>query len=477
MQSRRDQVQAYFFVVGRLVAGLAQGKPDVLEHPNRRFNNGTVFGVLLACVIMAVFGIIGLFSPRGNNSWRTDGAIVLTKETGARYVYLGGELRPVLNMASAMLAAGQSGAMTTVSQNSLAGVAVGAPIGIPGAPDGIPTADRVNKEQWTVCARPPDRQAVSSTPTVTLRLDQEPGQVLPDDQSFLVSTPDGVVQVVWRGVRHRVADATTLEALGYSQERVLPVSPAWLNVIPAGVDLKAPVIDRVGTPGQAVGGRPSLVGQVFEVRNPAISSDEYYVLRADGLMPISRTIAAMLLASAETRNAYPNTRVVPIITGPDALVGLKLLSPAQNDLPPSPPAAADVGVGMSACARFDPAVDEGRVPRLVLVPIATDKGAVAPAGKHVVGSTADRVVFPAGTGALVRSLSAPGAVPGTEFLVTDLGVRYPLSDESVSASLNLGGVRAVAVPSALLALLPTGPALDPQRAVLSQVTELAKTGS
>lgn len=243
------------------------------------------------------------------------------------------------------------------------------------------------------------------------------------------------------------------------------------------MDLKAPVIDRVGTPGQAVGGRPSLVGQVFEVRNPAISSDEYYVLRADGLMPISRTIAAMLLASAETRNAYPNTRVVPIITGPDALVGLKLLSPAQNDLPPSPPAAADVGVGMSACARFDPAVDEGRVPRLVLVPIATDKGAVAPAGKHVVGSTADRVVFPAGTGALVRSLSAPGAVPGTEFLVTDLGVRYPLSDESVSASLNLGGVRAVAVPSALLALLPTGPALDPQRAVLSQVTELAKTGS
>ena len=33
------------------------------------------------------------------------------------------------------------------------------------------------------------------------------------DQAFLVSTPDGVVQLVWRGVRHRIADATTLEAI------------------------------------------------------------------------------------------------------------------------------------------------------------------------------------------------------------------------------------------------------------------------
>ena len=30
MQSRRDQVQAYFFVVGRLVAAVVHGRPDVL---------------------------------------------------------------------------------------------------------------------------------------------------------------------------------------------------------------------------------------------------------------------------------------------------------------------------------------------------------------------------------------------------------------------------------------------------------------
>ncbi|GAA3362870.1 hypothetical protein GCM10020366_52540 [Saccharopolyspora gregorii] len=52
-------------MVGRLVAAVTHGRPDALESPNRRVKNGTMFGVLVAALLMAVFGILGLFLPGG----------------------------------------------------------------------------------------------------------------------------------------------------------------------------------------------------------------------------------------------------------------------------------------------------------------------------------------------------------------------------------------------------------------------------
>jgi type VII secretion protein EccB len=471
MQSRRDQVQAYFFVVGRLVAGLVQGKPDVLEHPNKRFNSGTMLGLLVAALLVAVFGIYGLFVPGGNNSWRADGTIVLEKESGARYVYTAGELRPVLNLASALLAVGQSSKLTSVSQSSLTGVPVGTPIGIPGAPDGLPAVGKLNTGKWTVCARPADGLTVASAPTVTLRLDQPIGALIPADQGLIVATPDGATYLVWRGNRHRIADMVTLEALGYDAERTLRVAPAWLNVIPAAADLKPPVIPGIGGPGPAVGGRPGRIGQVYEVRNPAISSDQFYVLTGTGLMPISPTIGAMLLAAPSTRAAFPGEQVRPIQTGPGALAGVPLVGgeASAGDLPPTPPAIAVLGVGMEPCMSFDPQADGGRGGILVALPRASENAAVAPAGRQVARATADHVVVPAGSGALVSSWPAPGAAPGTEYLVTDLGVKYPLADESVATSLGYGGVAGKRISPVLLNLLPTGPALDPAAALTSRL--------
>jgi type VII secretion protein EccB len=470
MQSRRDQVQAYFFVVGRLVAGLVQGKPDLLEHPNKRFNGGTVLGVLLAGLLMAIFGIYGLFVPGGNNTWRVDGTIVLEKESGARYVYVAGQLRPALNMASALLVAGANSTLASVSQSSLTGVPVGTPIGIPGAPDGMPSAAKLNAGTWTVCARPPDGMTVASAPSVTLRLDRPAGTAVPEDQGLVVATPDGVTYLVWRGNRHRIADVVTQEALGYTAGRALPVAPAWLNVIPAGADLKPPSIPGTGGPGPAVGGQPGRVGQVYEVRNPAISSDQFYVLTGSGLLPVSHTVGAMLLAAPAAKAAYPGDQVRAIEVGPGALAGVAIAGgETPSDLPPTPPAVADLGVGMEPCMSFDPQADGGRAGTLLAVPRASESQAVAPAGKQVAGATADQTVIPAGGGALVSSWPAPGAAPGTEYLVTDLGVKYPLADDSVASSLGYGNVTGKRISPVLLALLPTGPALDPAAALTSRL--------
>jgi hypothetical protein len=54
-------------------------------------------------------------------------------------------------------------------------------------------------------------------------------------------------------------------------------------------------------------------------------------------------------------------------------------------------------------------------------------------------------------------------------IITDTGYSYPLADRSLIAKLGYGGVTPVAVPSALVSMLPEGPALDPQEARKSDV--------
>jgi type VII secretion protein EccB len=396
--------------------------------------------------------------------------VVLEKDTGARYVFLDGQLRPALNLSSALLAAGDVGKLVTVSKSSLTGVPVGTPIGIPGAPDGLPLADRLNVSPWTVCAKRADQHAVASAATVTLRLDGVAGTPTPPDHALLVSTPDGVVHLVWRGNRHTVADPTILEAMGYNSAPPVRVSPAWLNVIPAGRDLRPPSIADIGKAGALISGKPGLVGQLYELKNPATGSDEIFVLQAGGLMPVSRSVAAMLLTNPAMKGAYPDSSVRPLEVGPGDVAGVPLMGndPISADLPPTPPALVDLGASGEPCMRFDPASDTGHPPALVILPDSVEGDAVPPAGKHTVGTTADQVVIPVGGGALVRTVPAPGAPPGTGFLVTDLGVRYPLVDDTVASILGYGHLTAVGVPVALLALLPSGPALGTGDALVSR---------
>jgi hypothetical protein len=100
---------------------------------------------------------------------------------------------------------------------------------------------------------------------------------------------------------------------------------------------------------------------------------------------------------------------------------------------------------------------------------SAESAAVPPSGRHVQGETADQAVIAAGSGALVRVLPAPDAAPGTEYLVTDLGVKYPFADDAAVTALGYGQVAAMNVSPALLGLLPTGPALDPTAALASQL--------
>jgi len=50
------------------------------------------------------------------------GSLLLVKETGTRFIYVGNELHPVLNWASALMLTGGNATITTVSASSLAGI-------------------------------------------------------------------------------------------------------------------------------------------------------------------------------------------------------------------------------------------------------------------------------------------------------------------------------------------------------------------
>jgi type VII secretion protein EccB len=471
MQSRRDQVQAYFFVVGRLVSAVVHGKPDALQQPNKRLNTGTFLGVILGGVLMGVFGIIGLFVPGGNVSWQQAGAIVMNEDTGARYVYLDGQLRPVLNYSSARLAAGKSaGKVFDVSQKSLAGTPIGQPIGIPGAPDALPSAGALDKGPWTVCARPPDTGPEVTEPQATLLLGQQLDLVLSDDAALLVAGPDGTNYLVWQGKRHRIPGRTEAAALGYGGTDPVAVTAAWLNPIPQGRDISVRRTPGTGEPGPEIDGGPSVVGQIYLVSNPAIGTDQLYLVRSDGLAPLSPTSAALLLSAPFTREAYDGSAVAPIEVGPAALTGVPTSSSGPDlvgGLPPMPPQVVDPGADATACVNFSPG-DKGETQIVVgLLPAEVNDDAM-PTAAHEAGTTADRVSIPAGSGVLAREQPTPDAVSGAVYLITETGMKYPLATADVAGALGYSAADAVPMSGELLALVPSGPLLSVEGALSAQ---------
>ncbi|KFU75366.1 type VII secretion protein EccB [Amycolatopsis lurida] len=472
MKSRKDQVQAYFFVVGRLAAAVTHGKPDLLEAPTKRMTTGTVLGFVLAAVIMGVFGILGMFVPAtGDSSWRQEGAIVMDKTSGARYVYLGGQLRPVLNYSSARLVSAQSGGkLTSVSPQALAGTPVGPSIGITGAPDSLPAADKVSTRRWTVCTRIVGSAAPSENSAVALLLGHPAGAALADGQALFVSAPGGQLYLISHGKRFRVPSRSVAAALGYGAARSVDVPSAWLNTIPQGPDLAAPATPGIGGLGPVIAGKQSLVGQIYQVRNSALGTEQNYLVRSNGLAVLSRTGAALLLAAPDTRQAYPDGRIEPIPVGPDALSGLSITANTglPSDLPPVPPELVVPPPGTQPCVRQDVQSDGRQVPVVELLSDNQVTQASVPLGTHKTGTIADRVAIPAGGGALARALPTPGAQGGATYLVTEVGKKYPMSNAEVITALGYTASMATPVPAQLLNLLPTGPVLSVNAARQSQ---------
>lgn len=444
MSSRRDQVQAHAYVVGRLASALVHGEPDAPESPMRRTGLGSFGGLLLGSLALAGFLVWGLLSPPTKASNLKPGELVMVQGTGARYLFAGGELRPVLNWSSALMLMGGDAAMTTISPSTLASIRPGQPLGIVGAPESLPSAGRLNRGFWLACE-------TGSTASLSIGLPL-PVNLVPPGRAVIVSA-SGSEYLLWRGERLRIDAPWIPAALGLVRAQVNRVSPVWLNAVPAGPDLRPVSVPDFGAPGPRINGSPATVGEVLVVRDLA-SSPAYYLVKTDGVAPISATQAALVLGDPGA------VATAPAGISQAAIARLTLVRQDLADgagAPASPPADF-TDVGETPCVTYPAA--GGSVPMLVFA--ASPPGA-APAltapGVRPSPAGAGLISVAPGGGALVQAEGAPGVPAGSYFLVTDEGVKFPLAAADIKA-LGYHAGSAARLPAALLGLLPTGPALD-----------------
>lgn len=453
MPSRQDQLHSYQFMVQRVVAALVMRETDPARSPFRRAAGATLASVLVAAIALGAVMVYGVFVGGGATNWRDSQAVIVEKESGARYVFVRDKLHPVRNYASALLIIGSQQPRTVlVSRKSIEGVPRGVPLGIPDAPDSLPAANQLTAAPWTICSMLlPEGQGRAPRSVLLVGATAGGGTAL-GERALLTQHPDGTLYVMWRNRRHLVRDrAAVLAALAWP-DKGLPVAPALLNALPAGADLAPIRIPDRGEPSKAVAG--AAIGEVFVVASLG-GGRQYAVATRDGLAVVTEVQANLLLTKNGQDDPTPmrQSRFATVHRAPD-------LVPTDEAAPPaSIPQLAEHGGG-TICGQVG---DDRGVAEIRLDATTADVASAQPAAAAATeGTLADRVVVQPGRGAVVEAVAAPGATGGAISVVTDLGRRHPLSSAAVLPTLGYGDVQPVRLPASLVALVPSGDALDPE---------------
>ncbi|GIF11421.1 type VII secretion protein EccB [Actinoplanes teichomyceticus] len=426
MSSRQDELRSQQFAVERLVGALIAHDADPRRPPLRRSGAAVLAGVLIAALAAGVLAGYGMLTGAGRAEPTDPSVVLLDRRSGARYVYLETDrrLHPVLNYTSGLLlATGESPRVAAVTAGKLAGVPLGAPLGIPDAPDWLPPADSLLGGAWTVCT-----DAATGAPRGTLLVGTTPDAPV-TDRALLVRDPADRTFLVHDGRRFQLPAGRTdptMRALGWYGRTPWPVAAAWIDAVPAGPDLIAPVVPGAGSPSAAPGHR---VGEVL-----TDSGAQFAVVMADGIAAVTEMQARLLGPASPVGAEF--LRLPPAGRGPGFAAGLPPAVPRIADSPVR--ACVTRPADGPASVRLDPVYPSGSAP-------AAD-------------SRADAVHVARGRGAVVTS---PG---GAVQVVTDAGWAYPLASRDLLGKLGYPDVRPVPVPAELIALLPAGPLLDPRRA-------------
>lgn len=465
MRTRREQAQAYRFVTRRIGSALLSGQPETTELPMRRLGLSVFASAMIAAIVFAAIGVYALIRPGGGKL--VDGAIVIERETGARYVYIDRTLHPVLNYTSARLAIGTAQpTVKSLSGRSLRGVDRGEPIGIPNAPDALPDADALLDPPWSTCTmrRSPGSAALASH--VMIGGVPDGGRQLGSDALLVTAgtAGDATRYLLWSNHRLKVTDSSVLAALQIASARPVPVGQALLNTIAAGPDLAAGFVFNAGQDGAVINGEAGKLGQVYR------TGDQFFVLLDRGLVPIGAVMARLLLA----KGGQPIDISASEAGRVQAAGGARF---EPDGFPYTMPTLRNSGVELPLlCGVYRAGGGAGGALTTIELydrpdPRLTEASADLPPARIGPDEVrlADRVLVPGGRGALVRILPAPDA-PGTattRYIVTDQGIKFALprqDADAVQETLGYAGVTPTPVPAYLLALLPTGPTLDPRAA-------------
>ncbi|MGO1507489.1 type VII secretion protein EccB [Microbacterium sp.] len=423
MATKKELIEAQGFSRRRLLSAFTGGAPGGKELEPAKPLRAVAAGIALAAIVVLGGLFYGMLRPGLPQGWENNRLIVAT-DTGARYVSAEGVLHPVINTASArLLIPADEFSVVSTDKSTLAGIEVGAPIGILGAPDDLPAPSSLQNSGWTAC--------VDDDPAAAIAVEAKSIATVQPGAGAVVRRDDDLF-VIAGGLRYAVpageADAV-LRSAGLGTADIISVDGRWLNLFPPGESLSPINLRDVGA---RIPDSSLTVGEIVHVQGrPA---EERYVVTSTGeaapLTPLAYQL--YLLGSGANAGAEHDVTPAEIAALPTGDVA------GGSDWPEAPLAA--LTDPQTPCALLD---EEGRT-----VFAATD--AELPAERET-------VKVAVGSGALVRV--GDGDTSG-HALVDESGAAYAIPDGAEAIGrLGYATDEVGAVPDAWLAYFAAGPAL------------------
>lgn len=481
MRSRQDQLHAYQYSMQRVVAALVSHDPDPARSPLTRTGLTVLAGLLVAAIALgATFAYAAITGRSSARDLRNETAVFIEKETGAQYVYTSADdkLHPVINYTSGLLIAKSDKANPiTIRRSGLAKqqqrgkLQLGSTLGIPDAPKSLPPQADLIRDPWRLCTRVPAGAATRPSSVLSIGGQEITGgrplaapAPATASEALLVADSSGSTYLVYANHKFLIRKpAAALAAFGWTGRRPIPVTAAWINAIPTGVDVQPLRIDGLRQKSAELG---KTVGQLYRAPGQG-SAFQWSVLQRDGVLPITEVQARLLDADPATRIAPPLTisaaefGALPQTGAPPAQNGQDLLPSTVPNLVNASRAVCatvtDASTGVTAIV-VDPDVPADPV---------TSGGSAATTASSAPSATADRIRVPFGRGALVEPAPSADAPAGSNLptLITDAGLRFPIADRDALSRLGYGNTFAPRMPAELVALVPQGPALSTQEAL------------
>ncbi len=516
MATRRDELNAYSFARRRTVAAFLSPSPHGSEEAAPRPFKTVLPSVGVATLIVVGFGAWGMLSPTAPKGWDSEGKNILVgSDSTTRYVLVktkGEEklsLHPVLNLASAkLLLNGENPKVMKIKESVLdeSKYAMGATVGIPFAPDRLPSAkDAETVKTWALCEAPgEDEQPVRATYVLDQAdydsLLHKGKKELNQSQALYVEAPvqgseigqrymvtsDGRAYTMggkdWK-LRSEQAMKTLERAIFGDGATPQKVSREFIETLNVVGDVDFPdMAGEAGAPADVVGLDPnySKVGLVLEA--PSGSGTQKYIVLKDRVQPVSDFTAQLWLRSSFANGLYGGEN-------PEAVkVTFNDIQPAdgewnsEKNWPSEPVTQAnthwEAGGNKVSCSIWHGKDDEYTGLPKMTVWTSQDYP------KDVAQSGSSTYVSP-GSGLLYKKITGKDAGGGNSYLVTDTGLRYSVparNDSEVTGGekadaqqtntaqvrLGYGKIKAVSVPAAWSDLLAAGPELSSGNAQQAQ---------
>ncbi|MEH3154399.1 MAG: type VII secretion protein EccB [Gordonia paraffinivorans] len=476
-RTTKSQVSGYRFLLRRLEHALVRRDIRMIHDPMSGHVKSFVAGLVLTLVVVGGAVAFSIFRPQGSVG---DSTIVMSKQSGQLYVIVDGRLHPALNLASARLVAGKAEKPDSVSDSVLKDYPRGSQLGIPGAPSDLSATGGPGLSIWSVCDRLDEPRDPDGAPTVGVIAGRPaPGlgaRALGGSDALYVRTGDDHF-VVYRGTRAQIDpdDLVVRQALGLQSVQARSVSPALLDAIPPSRAITAPRIPGAGNASRFAldGARIGSILRVSSLDTAAGQQDQLYVLLSSGIQRVSPFVADLIRAATPTSGQ-------PITVSPGALTSIPSVSPLDVDgYPDSAPDEVDGTAQTTLCFQWR---KDGDAPASTAValepdfPVADPKALVPAVGARSDGLGADVTSVPPGANFFVRTTgSDPGSArAASDFLVADTGVRYGVPD---SAAEPLGMPTPLAAPYPIVKLIPPGPALARNSALVERSDVAPGAGS